>query len=247
MQNWSQASDDEVERRLSETLSDLAKGSAPSFLHTDSATTPRDVYLKAVKVFHPNRFARRPKEIQKLSNEVFLALTTFLTKAPSKSESASASMENSSPKKANSRDRLKEARAKASRARRRSSKPVPAPKVEQAKKEPRKKTPTSNEAQLRIEARFLDAKQSLQDGMIEQALDDFRALAVEVPMDKRFRLYMHVSSARVCIRQKNFDKAESELKRALALDDQSSAALSAQTELNDAKKKNGIFSRLFKR
>lgn len=71
------ADDGAVRAALGQELSRLQKAEPATALGVARDASPDDVrarFLALVKVYHPNRFARRPADVVRLANEVFLLL-----------------------------------------------------------------------------------------------------------------------------------------------------------------------------
>lgn len=115
--SWLSADDDTVRQKLQAALRHAQTAGSPSeVLGSPQPNQYRAAFLQITKTYHPNRFARRPEDIRRLANEVYI----LLKEAYESVKVASAELE-----RADADRRLQEAKAKAAKA-------------------PRKRTPSSN-------------------------------------------------------------------------------------------------------
>lgn len=205
-----------------------------------SSDQVRARFLAVVKLYHPNRFARRPADVIKLANEVFLLLrrayqrlaepapgatpggapagaagaapATGAAQAPAAATAARAS--DISPP---SQPRLDVDAALAARRRRPRSQPsLPATGV-----------PTSQAIEVLGRARRRDTEQKerfqsaladLDSGRLPSARSALRQLVAESPSDRRFRAYLHYVTGRMHESAGRVTEAVVEYDRALGFD-----------------------------
>jgi tetratricopeptide (TPR) repeat protein len=73
--SWLSADDDTVRQKLQAALRHAQSAGTPSeILGSPQPTQYRAAFLQITKTYHPNRFARRPEDIRRLANEVYILL-----------------------------------------------------------------------------------------------------------------------------------------------------------------------------
>jgi tetratricopeptide (TPR) repeat protein len=224
----------------------------------------RRAFLTATKVFHPNRFARRDREVLRVANEVYLRVKQAYqaieqpeprSRVLAKLGKGSASQKTVGAPAPPSPDRTRAvgtsppepATGPAPRAA--SESPAPAP----ARPPVRRETTAADVAQQVLDrqrgARLeLDqAKQLLLDGQLEQARRRIHAIAAEHPSIKLFRAWLHYAIGRQREAEKQPERARTEYRRALELDDTFEEAARAMGRLPKEAGGGGLFSRLFRK
>jgi tetratricopeptide (TPR) repeat protein len=199
----------------------------------------RATFLELVKRYHPTRYARRPREVVRLANEVFLRIKAAYEEA---SEPAAAGadpqlgrrvtqkserLERISPP---SQPRLDVDAALARRRRLRSYPVLPGTgatqpvAVTQPVTQP-VETVTPDEMAARVRrreeerrARSNAAVAELRAGKLDKAREAFRALLAETPTDKQVRVYLHYTLGREHHAAGREDAARGEYERALSID-----------------------------
>ncbi len=82
--SWLQADDDTVRQKLGAALRHAQSGGSPvEILGSPPAGQYRKAFLNITKTYHPNRFARRPDDIRKMANDVYILLKEAFEKAES--------------------------------------------------------------------------------------------------------------------------------------------------------------------
>lgn len=263
---WIQATDEVVHERLEAELIRLrAAATSLEALGCSKVSDVRSTFLAVAKIFHPNRFARRPETIRLLSNEVFLELKKAYDQA--KGEAATLALEETRAKLANEKQERQERR-------RNSSRPPVNPADRQEQKDRRRSqlrnrlgtatgtgTGSQRIAQVRAvtdrkisdsasadlqEAEFEKALQIMQSGNFAAAATAFKAVAVSRPSEKRYRLHMHYAQGRVLQSTGKIDEARTEYKRCLGLDASFVLAHESMASLpKEGKKKGSFMSKLF--
>lgn len=215
-------------------------------------------YLAAVKLYHPNRVARRSLEIRRLANEVFLSIkanvsTTETPKASEATEKRSKKISESPAPKMTAEERMRQARSKARRSRASSGlhKQVSKAGASTSQKTVVKSCvdtvlETSKAESEHFEAEFIAAKKHLQEGLLEQALLEFRRLSVKARHDTRLKIYIYVAKSRVQLKKQDFESALKEIKKAEEIDEDHSVVLETQEMIKIEKKRGGFFSRFLK-
>ncbi len=260
---WIQATDEVVHERLQAELLRLrAAATSMEALGCSHTSEVRTSFLEATKVFHPNRFARRPEAIRLLANEVFLALKKSYDRA--KGEAAALALEETRTKIANEKQERLERRRNAS------SRPPVNPADRQQQKDRRRSqlrdrlgtaSGTQRIAQVRAatdrkisdsgsadlqEAEFEKAMKIMQSGNFAAAASAFKAVAVSRPSEKRYRLHMHYAQGRLLQSSGKLDEARAEYKRCLGLDASFVLAHESMASLpKEGKKKGSLMSKLF--
>lgn len=219
--------------------------------------SPRANFLTAVKLYHPNRVARRSQDIRRLANEVFLALKSNVPSngAGQSSERAESHPEekikNAQPKPT-AEERMRQARTKARRARASSGlqkqiKPFALPRKKSEEKNTGTKSENlAKEGTKNFEKEFLSAKENLDKGYFEQALLEFRQLSLKARHDQRLKIYICVAKSRLQLKKKDFASALKEIQKGEEIDPDHSAVLETQEMIKSEKKRGGFFSRFLK-
>jgi TolA-binding protein len=118
--------------------------------------------------------------------------------------------------------------------------------------------PSSSEPEdpiKRIQARedlrneeYRDAIAMIRKGKLQEAGEVFRKLAIEVPSDRKYRVYMHYTWGRIHHSLGAYEDARVEYQRSLALEAGFSPALQSLDALPpDPNKKDGVFNKLFRK
>ncbi len=244
--SWLSADDDTVRQKLQAALRHAqGAGTAAEILGVAQPDQYRSAFLNITKTYHPNRFARRPEDIRRLANDVFI----LLKGAYESVKGAAAELERAAADR-----RLQEAKAKAAMAAKEPRKPSPSkalpdPAVlatRRAMKERRQaelikkgigspggtgkrtaqvraatdsKTAQSDAQQKADEARRYErALNQMRITDFVTAAATFKELAVGRPSEKRFRMHMHYAQGRVQQSMDQFEEARAEYKRALGID-----------------------------
>lgn len=258
---WQRGSDAEVSAHLEKVLAAvLAKDDPCGRLGCAGPDDARSAFLRVSKEFHPNRFARRSESVRRLASEVFLVLkeayeevsTGLLDRklAAAKDSSrkvprarTSAGVQAEAPAREDQKERRREQL-------RQKLQPGTGPETA-LKKRPTAQIRAATVSENEIpgeEERFEQALQLLKEGKLEDASATFRQLAVARTQEKRFRMYMHYAQGRLHQREGRHDEARAEYKRALGLDASFAPALQSMSSLpDDARRKSGLFSKLFRK
>ncbi len=269
--------DERVRGVLEEELARLSRVEGLSALGLKAGAPVLEVratFLDLVKRYHPTRYARRPREVVQLANEVFLRIKAAYEEAcepaaagadpqlgrrvPPKSER----LERISPP---SQPRLDVDAALARRRRLRSYPVLPGtaaspPVNTQAVTQP-VETVTPDEMAARVRrreeerrARSNAAVADLRAGKLDKAREAFRALLAETPTDKQVRVYLHYTLGREHHAAGREDAARGEYERVLSIDPafepaQKSLALIAGGEGKEPgeERGGGLISRWFRR
>lgn len=265
---WIQATDEVVLEHLQTELLRL-QGAATS-MEALGCTDPGEVrkkFLAATQVYHPNRFARRPGQIRAVANEVFLAVKKAYDKA--KGEAASHALKqtrdkiasekqerqerrkavtNRPPENAAERQELKDRRRSQLRNRLGSSGAVSASgtqRMAQVRAATDRSSSDSNTPDVQ-EAEFQKALQVMQGGDFAAAANQFKAVAVKRPSEKKYRLHMHYAQGRTLQHAGKVEESRAEYKRCLGLDATFVLAHEAMASLpKEGKKKGSFMSKLF--
>lgn len=227
----------------------------------------RGRFLDLVKRYHPTRYARRPREVVRLANEIFLKVKAAYETAvgePSAGEPQlgrrvtrkSDRLERVSPP---SQPKLDLDAALARRRRLRSYPVLPATGATQPRSQP-VETVTPDEMAERVRRReeekrkrFETAIGELRAGRLDKAREIFRGLLAETPTDKQVRTYLHYTIGREHHAGGREKAARSEYERALSIDARFEPALKSVAILDggDDKEPNeergGLISRWFRR
>ncbi|MCP4448795.1 MAG: hypothetical protein GY811_26195 [Myxococcales bacterium] len=260
---WIQATDEVVLEHLTAELRRLqASATSLEALACSDAGEVRSHFLSATKVYHPNRFARRPEKIRLLANEVYLEIKKAYDKA--KGEAATNALELTRSKIASEKKERLERRRNAS------SRPSVQPTGSRQEQKDRRRsqvrnrltgTGTQRSAQIRAatarnssdsrsadtqEAQFESALDIMRSGDYPSAATAFKTVAVSRPSEKRYRLHMHYAQGRVLQDTGKFEEARAEYKRCLGLDASFVLARESLASLpKEGKKKSGLISKLF--
>ena len=260
--------DGRVRGVLEEELARLSGADAFTALGLAASAPPREVrarFLALVKLHHPTRYARRPREVVRLANEVFFRLKAAYDAACEQtSEPApvgrrrmnrkSERLERMSPP---SQPKLEVDAALARRRRLRSSPVLPATGTPQT---PETITPEEMAERVRrLEedraARFEAAVGELRAGRLDKAREALRALLADTPGDKRVRAYLHYALGREHQAAGRDELARSEYERALAIEPRFEPAQRSMAvlggEADDSQREDqrggGLLSRWFRR
>jgi tetratricopeptide (TPR) repeat protein len=235
------ADDGAVRAALGQELTRLQKAEPAAALGVARDASPDDVrarFLALVKVYHPNRFARRPADVVRLSNEVFLLLRRAaqrLGERPSGTGNDRVTVTNGAAHHAAAgtpaptvasraselspptQPRLEVDAALARRRRNRSqpsssmtSAPPPALTSEMQEKLRRRE----EEQRERFDGAVADARQ----GRLPSARNALRALAAESPSSRPYRAHLHYVTGRMHEAAGRTGEAIAEYDRALGFD-----------------------------
>jgi tetratricopeptide (TPR) repeat protein len=248
--------DERVRGVLERDLARLKAGDPVSVLGLTAGAGAQDIrarYLALVKRYHPTRYARRPREVVKLANEIFLRVKVAYEQASGSREAPRAGQPTGRQERlsSGSQPRLEVDAALARRRRLRSYPVLPATGTQPVE------TVTPDEMAERVKQRDEERVQrretainDLRAGRLEQARDGLRALLAETPTDKQVRMLLHYTLGREHHALGRSEAARSEYERALAIDPrfepaQKSLALLAPKDPEDDR--GGLLSRWFKR
>jgi tetratricopeptide (TPR) repeat protein len=227
------AEDSAVRTALGQELKRVTRATEPAAaLGVASDASAEDVrakFLALVKIYHPNRFARRPPEIVKLANEVFLQLRRAYQRltdrgpstagaigtSPSGAQAAAAVAARASDISPPSQPKLDVDAALAARRRRGRSHAVspttgtitPSVKVERVRRR-------DTEQRERFQLALAD----LSRGQLSTARNALRALVADTPSDRRYRAYLHYVTGRMHEVAGRVGEALAEYDRALGFD-----------------------------
>jgi hypothetical protein len=198
--------------------------------HDASASEVRARFLALVKVYHPNRFARRPADVLKLANEVFLALRRAHQRlgekpgagerGPEQGVLAAAPAARAAELSPPSQPRLDVEAALAARRRRVRSQPIrsslgsappPSPTASEAMERARRREEEQRQ-------RFDEAVADVQRGRLPSARAALRALVAESPAARHYRAYLHYVTGRMHEMAGRASEAVVEYDRALGFD-----------------------------
>ncbi len=261
--------DARVRGQLEDELARLGRGDAFAALGVAAGAAPQEIrgrFLDLVKRYHPLRYARRPREIVRLANEVFLAIQEAY-QAASEAPSAGPRRNRRATQRSEQLERLSPAsqpklEVDAALARRRRLRSYPVLPATGAAAQP---TPTSidtvtpREMAERVRKRdeerresFLAAVGDLRAGKLEKAREALRALLAETPTDKQVRVYLHYTLGREHHSAGRSESARGEYERALAIDASFEPALKSMALLEGGGKepgeeRGGLLSRWFRR
>ena len=268
--------DERVRGVLEAELARLSRVDAFSALGLTAGATALEVratFLELVKRYHPTRYARRPREVVRLANEVFFRLKAAYEEASDPGSAAadpqlgrrvtqkSEKLERVSPP---SQPRLDVDAALARRRRLRSYPVLPGTGVTQPLTQPMTQpveTVTPDEMAARVRrrdeerrARSNAAVADLRAGKLDKAREAFRALLAETPTDKQVRVYLHYTLGREHHAAGREDAARGEYERALSIDPAFEPAQKSLSLLDGVEEKEprderggGLISRWFRR
>lgn len=261
--------DDLRVRSVLETeLDRLSRAESFAALGLPNTAAPQEVrsrFLELTKKFHPTRYARRPAEVVRLANEVFLrvkAAYEAASEGPSDPQlgrrvtQKSERLERLSPA---SQPKLDVDAALARRRRLRSYPVLPATGAQPIAASQSIDTVTPDEMAERVRRReeerrerFDSARNDLRSGRLEKARELFRALLAESPTDKQYRTYLHYTLGREHHAAGRDESAKSEYERALAIDPrfepaQKSLSLLGGQDKDGGEDRGGLISRWFRR
>lgn len=192
-----------------------------------SASEIRARFLDQTKRFHPTRYARRPPEVLKLANEVFLRLKAAYEATSRPASDSQTGTGRRVTKKSERLERLSPASqpkldvdaALARRRRLRSYPVLPATGTQPIE------TVTPEEMAERVRRREEERRQrfqaavgDLRAGRLEKARETFRALLADTPTDKQARVFLHYTLGREHHAAGRDQLARGEYERALAID-----------------------------
>jgi curved DNA-binding protein CbpA len=209
-----------------------------------SAEDVRARFLAVVKLYHPNRFARRPADVIRLANEVFLLLRRAYerlaepTPGASSNAAPAGATAGAAPATAASANVTGQVPAMTTRASEISPPSQPRLDVDAAlaarRRRPRSQPsmpasgiPTSQAIEVLGRARrrdteqkerFLNALADLEQGRLPSARTALRSLVAESPSDRRFRAYLHCVTGRMHESAGRVAEAVVEYDRALGFD-----------------------------
>lgn len=260
-QKWVHSDDEEVRTKLEQELRRVkASESLAEALNLAEGEDARGGFLSATKLFHPNRFARRPAEIRKLANDVYIEIKEAYDKG--KLDEASESLkrsktskpiraidhdlsEDSTPEKALATTRSDDSAARKDLAARRRERlrqrlnsssehaaldPEASPRGAQIRTNTQPQIEGPSDAQLQ-ESQFTAAIAQLDLGKFSEAAVSFKKLAVARPTDKRYRMHMHYCQGKYHQAAGRHSEARSEYQRALGIDASFSLAHKAMATL----------------
>lgn len=219
----------------------------------------RASFLTATKVFHPNRFARRDREVLRVANEVFLRVKQAYQAI--ESEDLRSRVLARLGKRATTPEPTSTARARATGTSppqpERARMPTAPMAIEQTAptvRIPRLRETTAADMteqlldrQRAARAELNQAKQLLNEGKLEDARKRFHSLAAEHPNEKTFRAWLHYAIGRQREAASEPDRARTEFRRALELDESFEEARRAMEKLPGDGQSRGLFSRLFRK
>lgn len=248
------ADDGAVRAALGQELIRLQQAEPAAALGIARGASAEDVrarFLALVKVYHPNRFARRPTDVVRLANEVFLLLRRAAQRLGERPPGAGGERPNAtngavhhaasgaaSPTMAQraselsppSQPRLEVEAALARRRRNRSqpsssitSAPPPALSAEMQEKLRRRE----EEQRERFDGAVADARQ----GRLPSARNALRALVAESPSSRPYRAHLHYVTGRMHEAAGRTGEAISEYDRALGFDSDLDAARRSRAAL----------------
>lgn len=258
---WLVADDETVIARLRAELERVRDADPAAVLGVTDPAEARAAFLEATKTFHPSRFARRDGDVRRLANEVFLVIKDAYDRLSAQvvggadDAAVEPAPERPRPKREPTaaedatRRQARERRRDALRQRLVTEGVAPAPPPRQTARIAAVADPTEPRIDGDPEARFQLGLAQLQGGKLGEAAATFKALAVAVPSEKRYRLYMHYAWGRQAEAGGSDDEARAEYKRALGLDASFAPALEAMSSLRSAgkKKEGGLFSKWFRK
>ncbi|HKE13281.1 MAG TPA: J domain-containing protein [Kofleriaceae bacterium] len=231
-----------------------------------SAGDVRARFLALVKAYHPNRFARRPPDIKKLANEVFLHLrrahqrmtdrqpaqlappsapsaagaaagAAAIGTSPAGAQAAAAVAARASEVSPPSQPKLDVDAALAARRRRVRSNPSSPTTGPMAG--PVQVLERVRRRDIEHKERFQTALADLGRGQLESARNALRTLAAESPSDRRFRAYLHYVTGRMHEAAGRASDALAEYDRALSFDPDLEPARGSRQVLGGGDKPDG--------
>ncbi len=262
--------DDRVRGGLEEELARLSDADAFAALGVAAGATAQEIrgrFLDLVKRYHPTRYARRPREVVGLANEVFLKIKTAYETAAAEPTAPDPQVSRRVTQKSERLERISpptqpklDLDAALARRRRLRSYPVlPGTGMTQPLTQPIE-TVTPDEMADRVRRReeekrerFQTAIGELRAGRLDKAREIFRALLAETPTDKQVRTYLHYTLGREHHAGGREQAARSEYERALSIDPKFEPALKSVAILDGAEDKEpaeergGLISRWFRR
>ncbi len=245
-------SDERVRELLERELGRLKAGDPLGSLGLPAGAAAQEVrarYLELVKRYHPTRYARRPREVVRLANEVFLRIKLAYEQAGDPARRSGAARERLST---GSQPKLAVDEALARRRRLRSYPVLPATGSQPVD------TVTPDEMAERVKQREENRRQrldgaiaDLKSGRLEKAREALRGLLSEAPTDKQIRMLLHYTLGREHHAAGRGELARGEYERALAIDPrfepaQKSLALLGPDRDPD-EDRGGLLSRWFRR
>lgn len=233
----------------------------------------RAAFLSATKMFHPNRFARRDREVLRVANEVYLrvkAAYQAIGAADQRARVLAKLGKGSASQRAVSPSAAPRARAVGTSPPATEATPPPAspppkePKPTTAPTAALERAPAARPLQRRettaadVTEQVLDrqraaraalnqAKQLLNQGKLEDARKRFHAIAADHPNEKTYRAWLHYAIGRQREEASDPTRARAEYRRALELDESFEEARSAMEGLPKEGQSGGLFSRLFRK
>lgn len=246
------ADDGAVRAALGQELTRLQKAEPAAALGVARDASPDDVrarFLALVKLYHPNRFARRPADVVRLANEVFLLLRRAAQRLGERpagandrpaatngaAHQAAAGMPPTVASRASdlsppSQPRL-EVEAALARRRRNRSQPSssitsapPPPMTSEMQEKLRRR---EDEQRERFDGAVADARQ----GRLPSARNALRALVAESPSSRQFRAHLHYVTGRMHEAAGRTGEAITEYDRALGFDAEFDAAKRSRAAL----------------
>lgn len=248
-------SDDRVRAVLERELARLKAGDPSAVLGVASGAGSQELrarYLELVKRYHPTRYARRPRDVVRLANEVFVRIKAAYEQASGPSPAHGPQPGRREQVQTSSHPRLEVDAALARRRRLRSYPVLPATGSQPVE------TVTPDEVAARVREREEERKQrqeaalaDLRGGRLEKAREALRALLAEAPTDKQLRVLLHYTLGREHHAAGRSESARGEYERALAIDPrfepaQKSLALLGPDRGPD-EERGGLLSRWFRR
>jgi len=252
-------SDERVRQRLERELGRLKAADPLGALELPASAAVQDVrarYLELVKRYHPTRYARRPREVVRLANEVFLklkaayeAITEPTASDPPLGRRVSQKGERLERVSPPSQPKLAVDAALARRRRLRSYPVLPS--VDTVRPEEMADRVRRREEDRR--QRLLAAIGELRAGRLNEAREILRALLAETPTDSEVRTYLNYTLGREHHAAGRNQAARSEYQRALAIDPgfepalKSLAILDGGEDKEEGEERGGLISRWFRR
>jgi tetratricopeptide (TPR) repeat protein len=233
-------------------LGDVEPAAALGVATDASAETVRARFLALTKIYHPNRFARRPADVVKLANEVFLRLRRAYERAgerPAPPERAGgtappaagagagsaaatggngpATSTRASDLSPPSQPKLDVEAALARRRRKRSHPGVSSIGGPSATEVLEKARRRDEEQKERLQTALVD----LQQGRLPEARTALRTLVADNPSERRYRAYLHYVTGRLHEASGRAGDAVAEYDRALTFDPDLAPALRSRQVL----------------
>jgi len=246
-------SDERVRQRLERELGRLKAADPLAALELPARAAVQDVrarYLELVKRYHPTRYARRPREVVRLANEVFLRIKLAYDQAGDPARHAVDAR--SKRLSTGSQPKLAVDEALARRRRLRSYPVLPATGTQPVD------MVTPDEMADRVKQRDEERRQrvdgaiaDLRAGRLEKAREALRALLSEAPADKQIRVLLHYTLGREHHAAGRGESARGEYERALAIDPRFEPAQKSLALLGPGpdpdEDRGGLLSRWFRR